>query len=139
MKTYHISVEEHGRYGIELWAVCCGTDYSVTICGGTRHHVGVAALGCDESGTEGHENRGATVSVLCAFGHRDDEVARRAAKYLATELKCTVSVSVGIHIDQANRTEIKQLLENCGQACRQFVDSVRANEPSAAGASGEDC
>ena len=138
METYHISVEEHSRYGIELWAVCCGTDHSVTICGGTRHHVGATALGCDESGIEGHEDRGATVSGLCAFGHREDEAARWAAKYLATELKCTVSVSVGIHIDQADETEIKRLLENCRHACRRFVDSVRAAEVPAAGASRED-
>ena len=85
------------------------------------------ALGCDESGTVGHKMRGATVSVLCVFGHRDDEAARWAAKYLATELKCNVSVAVGIHIDHADGSEIQCLLENCREACRQFKDRVRAD------------
>ena len=92
--------------------------------------VGAAALGCDESGTVGHKMRGATVSVLCVFGHRDDEAARWAAKYLATELKCNVSVAVGIHIDHADGSEIQCLLENCREACRQFKDRVRADRLS---------
>lgn len=87
-------------------------------------------LGCDESGTVGHKMRGATVSVLCVFGHRDDEAARWAAKYLATELKCNVSVAVGIHIDHADGSEIQCLLENCREACRQFKDRVRADRLS---------
>ena len=86
MEEYHITIAGQSKYEIELCAVQCGRDYSVTICGGGRHHVGAAALGCDESGTVGHKMRGATVSVLCVFGHRDDEAARWAAKYLATEL-----------------------------------------------------
>ena len=98
MEEYRITIAGQSKYEIELCAVQCGRDYSVTICGGGRHHVGAAALGCDESGTVGHKMRGATVSVLCVFGHRDDEAARWAAKYLATELKCNVSVAVGIHI-----------------------------------------
>ena len=92
--------------------------------------VGAAALGCDESGTVGHKMRGATVSVLCVFGHRDDEAARWAAKYLATELKCNVSVAVGIHIDHADGSEIQCLLENCREACTQFKDRVRADRLS---------
>ena len=74
--------------------------------------------------------RGATVSVLCVFGHRDDEAARWAAKYLATELKCNVSVAVGIHIDHADGSEIQCLLENCREACTQFKDRVRADRLS---------
>lgn len=113
MEEYRITIAGQSKYEIELCAVQCGRDYSVTICGGGRHHVGAAALGCDESGTVGHKMRGATVSVLCVFGHRDDEAARWAAKYLATELKCNVSVAVGIHIDHADGSEIQCLLENC--------------------------
>ena len=76
MEEYRITIAGQSKYEIELCAVQCGRDYSVTICGGGRHHVGAAALGCDESGTVGHKMRGATVSVLCVFGHRDDEAAR---------------------------------------------------------------
>ena len=63
MEEYRITIAGQSKYEIELCAVQCGRDYSVTICGGGRHHVGAAALGCDESGTVGHKMRGATVSV----------------------------------------------------------------------------
>ena len=112
MEEYRITIAGQSKYEIELCAVQCGRDYSVTICGGGRHHVGAA------------------VSVLCVFGHRDDEAARWAAKYLATELKCNVSVAVGIHIDHADGSEIQCLLENCREACRQFKDRVRADRLS---------
>ena len=90
MGGYRITIAGQSKYEIELCAVQCGRDYSVTICGGGRHHVGATALGCDESGTVGHKCA-ALPSVCCVFGHRDDEAARWAAKYLATELKCNVS------------------------------------------------
>ena len=125
---YHITAGTCGKYQIKLQAIRCGSDYSVTICGGERDHVGAVALGCDESDISGHETRGATVSILCALGHRDDKVAWWAAKYLATELKCTISVSAGIHVDNADQEEIKCLLENSKAACRQFVDRIRESD-----------
>ena len=57
------SEHSNSKYQIELQAIHCGADYSVIICGGERGHVGAVALGCNESGINGHENRGATVSV----------------------------------------------------------------------------
>ena len=110
MDAYHVIGAAHSKYQIELQAIHCGADYSVVICGGERGHVGAVALGCNESGINGHENRGATVSVLCALGHRDDEVVRWAAKYLATELKCNISVSAGIHVENASGEDIQCLL-----------------------------
>ena len=94
----------------------------------SRSCQGIAAVG-DGDG-ERNKMRGATVSVLSVFGNRDDEAARWAAKYLATELKCNVSVAVGIHIDHADGSEIQCLLENCREACRQFKDRVRADRLS---------
>ena len=127
MEEYRITIAEQSKYEIELCAVQCGRDYSVTISVGGRHHVGSWRAGCDESGTVGHKCA-ALPSVCCGvFGHRDDEAARWAAKYLATELKCNVSVAVGIHIDHADGSEIQCLLENCREACRQFKDRVRAD------------
>ncbi len=118
MTEYRIVIGKKSRERIELKAFACGTDYSVTICGGTRYHIGATALGCAKSGFE------ATVSVTGVPGHRDDEVAKWAAKYLATELRGNVSVSVGIHIDNATREEISVLITNCRKACRKLVEKV---------------
>jgi gallate decarboxylase subunit D len=127
MKEYHIIIAPQGRYTIELKAVACGSDYSVTICGGTRYHVGATALGCAKSETDPLPGNKATVSVICGFGHRDDEVARWAARYLATELKCNVSVSAGVHIDDANKEELDILMMNCDEACRGLIMRISKN------------
>lgn len=121
MKEYHIIIAENSKYQIELKAFCCDTDYSVTICGGTHYHVGAVAFGCAKMETDNLPGHKATVSVICGFGHRDDEVARWAARYLATELKCNVSVSAGIHIDNASHDELNVLMENCKEACKKLV------------------
>lgn len=130
MMEYHVTIEKGSNYQISLSAVRCGSDYSVTICGGSLAHVGAVALGCNEADIKGYEHRGACVSVICAFLHRDDEAARWAAKYLATELHCNVSVSVGIHIDQANAEDINHLLQNVKEACKQFVMESSLEESS---------
>lgn len=127
MKTYQLTVGKGTRYEMVLTAVQCGQDYSVTICGGSRHHVGAAALGCARPLYPGKPKRSASVSVLCAFEHKDDEIARRAAKVLATELDCRVSVAAGVHIDEAAVEELQVLLENCDEICRRLIEKIRSD------------
>jgi gallate decarboxylase subunit D len=124
MDSYQVSVAPQTLYGIELTAVVCSTDYCVTICGGSRYHVGATALGYARAGGDCLPGTSATVSVLCAPGHRDDEVARWAARYLATELGCNVSVTAGVHIDGATVDDIQILLANCKDACKRLLQLI---------------
>lgn len=122
MKTYEIIIDEGTRYEVVLNVVECGKDLNVSLCGGTRHHIGAVALGYP-SGIVGKETlRSATVSVICINGHKDDEIARKAAKYLATEMNSNVSVVAGVHINDANAYEIKTLVDNCMLACNKFIN-----------------
>jgi hypothetical protein len=124
LKEYHIIIAPKSRYQIELKAIACESDYSVTICGGTHYHVGATALGCAKMEGDGLPGTKATVSVICGFGHRDDEVARWAARYLATELKCNVGVSAGVHIDNASPEELNILMENSIEACKKLSSRI---------------
>jgi hypothetical protein len=128
MKTYHVMAAENSRYQTEAWAVKCGEDLSVTICGGSRYHVGAAALGCARPLYEGKPRRSATVSVICAFEHKDDEVARWAARYLATELDCRVSVSAGVHIDDAAVEELQILMDKSKEVCDKLITAVNEDK-----------
>ena len=83
-----------GKYRIEAAALRCGSDVSVTFTGGERPHIGAVSLAVYEP-----ERDSATVSTITAYGHRDDELSRAAAKKLAAAWKCTVSASVGVHCD----------------------------------------
>ncbi len=125
MKEFQLMIAPQGRYQIELKAYGCGADFSVTICGGTRYHIGATALGCAKTAADSLPGTKATVSVICGFGHRDDEVARWAARYLATELNCNVSVAAGVHIDDASPEEINMLMANCREACKKLIARVR--------------
>lgn len=117
MKNYEITIAEGTKYEIHLTAIQCGKDLSVTICGGTLHHVGAAALasGCMPDGSP--LKYSATVSTLTALDHKDDTVARAAAGRLADAIHGTVSVAAGIHIDDAKLEELKILQANCMEAC----------------------
>lgn len=102
----------------------CGNDIALTVCGGSLHHIGSVALAQPEDSSE----RQATVSVLCAYGHRDDEVARRMAKRIAGLLGCTVSASVGIHIDNASLEDIATIVKACDALAGTIVDAFRTSE-----------
>jgi hypothetical protein len=40
-------------------------------------------------------------------------------------LKCNVSVSAGVHIDNASHDELNVLMENCKEACKKLVTDFR--------------
>ena len=63
MKTFHVMTAEGSRYQTEAWAVSCGEDLSVTICGGSRYHVGATALGCARPLYEGKPRRSALLNI----------------------------------------------------------------------------
>ena len=100
-----------GKYRISAVAIRCGRDWSVCVCGGEKHHVGAVSLAQYEP-----DRDSATVSTLTAFTHRDDAVSARFAKALSAAFRCNVSVSVGIHVDDASPDELRLLGEN-SEAC----------------------
>ena len=108
-----------GHYRIEAAAILCGSDLSVTFAGGDTPHIGAVSLAVYEP-----ERGSATVSTLTAYGHRDDELSRKAAKQLASALRCTVSVSVGIHIDDADEQDIRTLCENFERCQAELFEIV---------------
>jgi len=110
----------NGDFRVTATAVRCGGDLSVSLCGGTQPHIGAVALAQYEP-----ERDSATVSTIAVFTHRDDAVAAAVAKELAAALKCTVTVSVGLHVDDANAQEIAALRDSagaCAQALRQLLE-----------------
>lgn len=108
-----------GKYQIQLTALLCGRDLSVTITGGETPHIGAVCLAQFEE-----ERASATVSTICIYGHRDDQVAMMSAKKISSKLRCTVTVSVGIHIDHAVPEEIKILNQNCMDCIEKLQEKV---------------
>ena len=127
IKKYHIVIDENTRYIIELEAHFCGDDLQVVICGGTEYHIGAVALAVPVYEYHGKPADSATVNSLCLFGHKDDEIARYASKYLSITLKSTVSVTAGVHIDAPTKHEIEHLMENCKIACEKLSQTILAD------------
>lgn len=117
-----------GRYKINGTAILCGHDVTITVTGGTLPHVGAVSMAVYEPVRDS-----ATVSTITVFTHRDDMLAASCAKKVSKQLKGTVVVSVGIHIDRADAGELKQLCENfeeCICCLIQKLDSMKGSENS---------
>lgn len=121
LQGHTFTVQALDRCAITAQVSRCGRDLALAVCGGCAHHVGAVALAQPEDDPV----RQATVSVLAAYGHRDDEVARHMAKRIAGALGVTVSVSAGIHIDDASTAEIAAIVTACDDLADEIIASCR--------------
>ena len=111
-----------GRFRVAARLERCGGDLSAVVTGGELPHVGAVALAQYEP-----ERRSATVSVLTAYGHRDDAVAVRFAKALAAAGHCSAAVTVGIHVDGADAAAIAQLRDHAEQCLAALLHGLEEN------------
>ncbi len=118
MKTRSI---EAAGIEITMRVVPLGDDLCVAVSGG-REHIGAVVLA--EPGP-GREAKGgtvrATVSVLAVTGHREDEVAREVARKMASALGVRVSVSCGIHVDDAGPMDIQEIIKGVETLTRNMI------------------
>lgn len=112
-------------YAITAVVTLCGHDAVIVVGGGEAPHVGAAALASPRPSLEQNGEISATASVLCVMGHKDDLLARDAALQLASRLNTTVLVSVGLHLDQATKEDIRQLQVNFSQLIDQIESWLR--------------
>jgi len=123
MKSIKASVGT-GKYIVEATAVFCGKDINITIGGGESYHIGAVAVAEPGNVIINGKKRSATTSVICLLDHKEDDLARFAAKHLATVLDSVVTVSVGIHIDDISIEEIKVLDDHFNQLINQLEISL---------------
>ena len=109
-----------GKYVVRGTAVLCGQDISMVFTGGTLPHVGAVSMGIFEP-----VRRSATVSTITAFTHRDDQLSAIGAKKAATALECTATISVGIHIDDADVQELEILCDNFNRCSDLLIENIK--------------
>ncbi len=110
---------------VDMHAVLCGQDLNVAVCGGTKPHVGACALSVPRESLQDASRRSASESVLCVLAHKDDELAKNIAHSLAAQFGCVACVSVGLHVDNAGKSEIQQLLHNAQDALAQLTAKLQ--------------
>jgi len=111
-----------GKYRVIARLERCGGDLNAVVTGGELPHVGAVALAQYEPA-----RRSATVSVLTAYGHRDDTVAVRFAKALAAAGRCSAAVTVGIHVDGADAAAIALLRDHAEQCLAALLSGLEGN------------
>ncbi|MBE7017925.1 MAG: hypothetical protein E7420_07235 [Ruminococcaceae bacterium] len=106
---------------VEARAYYLGDDIVVSVGGGSHYHIGAVSIAVYEP-----ERDSATVSTLCVYSHRDDTVSAYFAKKISREMKCTVSVSAGIHVDNASEIQIEALSKLSCECCEKLVCQLKA-------------
>lgn len=117
-----------GKCIVEAIVIRCGNDLNVTIGGGEKYHIGAVSLAVPRYEYKNKEKRTASTSVLCVYGHREDELCYKAAKYIATSLDCTVIVSMGIHIDEIKHDEFTEIIDNVNRLLDLIVCEIKKQE-----------
>ena len=121
MKEISLNAGE-GKYQVCLHALFCGKDVSICIFGGDVPHIGAVAVAVPRRSLIGDASHSASASVICITGHKEDELARNTALRLSSKLLCNVTVSAGVHIDNASMDDITILSINIEELMKNMID-----------------
>jgi len=124
MRILHASSGE-GKMVVEAAAVCCGKDINICIGGGDTFHIGASSLAVPRPSLKKNNEISASASVICVTGHKEDQIARDAALRFAARFNVRVSVSCGLHIDEATEAEIAGLQSNFLQVLDQMEEELQ--------------
>ncbi|MCR4402046.1 MAG: hypothetical protein NUW12_04575 [Firmicutes bacterium] len=118
--VYEISAGE-GRFRLSLAATWAGNDLVVTITGGDAPHIGSVAVAVPRPSLRDPSVTSATASVITLVGHKDDELAKPIAEFMAARLKVAVVAVVGIHVDGATPDDVECLRDIAWELARSCV------------------
>lgn len=97
-------IKESNNLIVKALIIYSGNDMNLIITGGDKPHIGTIALGIPSE-------YGGIVSTNTVAGHKETELAFKAAKKISEKRKIVVSVSCGIHKDNISLEEI-HIFEN---------------------------
>ena len=117
---------ESGTGDLRVVLDACSTDGQGLACflsGGTRPHVGGVALASPGARIDGKGLSHCDLWTSTVPGHKDVEVAAAVARRLCLATGEVVSVTAGIHVDDATPADIATLSENCLDAADRLVEA----------------
>ena len=109
---------------VRLVAEDTGNGIAVFLSGGERPHVGGVVLAIPRKSLTGKGNS-ADVYVTPVPGHKDTEAAIPITKRLCISTTGPVSVTAGIHIENAAPQEIAEILQHCNAAVTELEERLR--------------
>ena len=102
-----------GEYDLSAHVRLIGDDLLVAIWGGEKPHIGAVAAAQSSPSLKDPKVMSTTASVLCYSGHKEDELAKSAAKKLAAALDTKVVVTAGIHWHNLSAEGIQKVNRSC--------------------------
>lgn len=90
------------QYGINIHTIHLGDDYLICVTGG-RAHIGAVV-------TAYREQTEVRIQSQVIPGHLEAELAAQVATRACTLLGATITVVMGIHIDNATKEEIREIV-----------------------------
>lgn len=113
-------------FSLDVRTVAMGRDYVILLSGGEAHVGAVAVAYWHEGQVQCH--------LLEVPSHKEGELARELAQLACERLGATVTLAAGIHIDQATKTEIQEIVEQArliaGQEVNRLVQQKNSQENS---------
>lgn len=113
-----------GTYEVEAKAMRVGADILICIWGGERPHIGAIAAAQPRPSLADPSKTSATASVLSYVGHKEDDVAKRAAEAIAARFKTNVVVTAGIHWDDLPADGIQIILDRCREVTIKLINAL---------------
>ena len=99
-----------------------GPDLLVAIWGGEKPHIGAVAAAQPRPSLRDPAVTSATASVICFPGHKEDDLAKKAAEALAAQINGRAVVTAGIHWDDLSEKGIRRIMQNASE----LVDRIKA-------------
>ena len=103
------------RIELILEAKKVGNDYLLTLTGG-REHIGAVAIGIFDE-----KSQRASSSVVTMPGHREEQLALEGARQVSRATKKTTVFVAGIHQDDINPEEIKNIVSASRSMVEDFI------------------
>lgn len=128
MKKFNLSYKNHNLY---LQAIAMGNDWNISIFGGDSPHIGAVAIGIPRPSLQHPDQTSSSTSVITVTGHKEDDLARKAASYLSSRLNSVVTVSAGIHLNNISLSDLSTIDTLVTQLCQDFLNSFtkKKNHP----------
>ena len=115
-----------GEYDITAHVRLIGEDLLVAIWGGEKPHIGAVAAAESRPSSKDPHKTSSSASVFCYLMHKEDDIAKAAAKRLAAVFNTKVVVTAGIHWDNLSEEAILKINRNCELLVTAVEETVQS-------------
>lgn len=110
---------------IRLEVTLIGDDYLIAVSGGTKPHIGCAALAAPRPSISDSRRCSATSSVLNQPGHKDESICRYLAERVASSTQAVAACAGGFHVDNLLPGQIESILKLVEEMADELVNMLR--------------